>query len=254
MALKWAARRQVLYYTVAAAVALVLGFFAWRLFFVHAPTCSDQVQNGKEAGIDCGGTCALLCPDVARTPTVLWFRSFLTEPHTYTATAYIQNNNVAVGAGAKSVHYTFILYDDKNLLVNTREGTIDIPPTQTVPIVEQGIDAGQRVVARTHFEFSKDIPMIWKKVPAGSLQQLRITNTSPYVNNRLSATITNDALEDAKKVTIVAVLFDANGVARAASKSVLSKIGRKSSETVTFTWPEAFKDIQRAEVTILPSF
>jgi hypothetical protein len=64
----------------------------------------------------------------------------------------------------------------------------------------------------------------------------------------------NDSLEDAKKVTIVAVLFDAQGVARAASKSTLASLARKSSETVVFTWPGEFRDIARAEITILPSF
>lgn len=244
----------MLYYTVAAIVALAAAILVWQTFFVHAPTCSDAKQNGKETGVDCGGSCAALCPDIARAPTVLWSRSFLTSPHTYTAAAYVQNNNASLGAGAKSVRYIFMLYDEKNLLIEKREGTIDIPPSQTVPIIEQGIDAGQRVEARTFFEFMEEDPIAWKKIPAASVQQLRITETSPYAANRLTATIVNDSLDDAKKVTVVAVLFDEDNIARAASKSVISKIGRKSSERVIFTWPTAFEGIQRAEVTILPSF
>jgi hypothetical protein len=254
MALKWAARRQVLYYIVAIIIATSLGVFVWQTFFVSAPLCSDGVQNGTESGVDCGGTCAALCPDVARAPVILWSRSFLTSPHTYSAAAYIQNNNIASGAGAKGVHYSFQLLDDKNILIAEREGVIDIPPSQIVPIIEQGIDAGNRVVARTFFTFSKVDPILWKKIPTASLQKLRIAETSSYENGRLSATIANDALDDARRVQVIAVLFDGDGVARAASKSIVSKIARKSSEKIIFTWPEEFEGIRRAEVTVLPSF
>jgi hypothetical protein len=215
--------------------------------------CSDGVKNGSETGVDCGGSCALLCPDTTRTPTILWARSFLTAPHTYTAAAYIQNNNVAVGAGARQVHYSFQLLDSKNILVSERTGVMDIPPVGTVPIVESNIDAGEREVARTFFSFSDD-SISWSKVNPDSMQKLRISQTGAYQDGRLSATIANDSYDDAKKVTVLAVLFDQDGVARAASKSTVAKVPSRSSTSVTFTWPVAVPDIVRAEVSVLPSF
>lgn len=254
MAVKWAARRQILYYAVAIVVLVVLAFSTWRIFFFKAPLCSDGIQNGAETGVDCGGSCALLCADTARAPSVLWARSFLTAPQTYSAAAYLQNNNVAAGAGAKRVHYSFQLLDSKNILIAEREGIVDIPPMQTVPVVESGINAGSREVARTFFNISDEYPIAWKKVPADSIQKLRISNTTPYQNGRLSATVVNDSFDDAKKVSVVAVLFDGSGVARAASKSIVEKVSRRSSEDITFTWPEMFEGITRAEVTVIPSF
>ncbi len=50
------------------------------------------------------------------------------------------------------------------------------------------------------------------------------------------------------------MLFDSAGVARAASKATVAKINHRSSAEVTFTWPQEFPDIIRAEVTVLPSF
>jgi hypothetical protein len=254
MALAWAERRQTLYYIVGIILLVILAALAWRLFLVHTPSCYDREQNGNEKGVDCGGVCALICPNQAKTPTVLWARSFLTAPHTYTAAAYIQNNNVAEGAGTKQAHYTFQILDSKNLLIVEREGIVDIAPQQTTPVVESGIDVGTRIPAKTFFEFDDNIPMIWNKVPEASLQSLRISKTSPYENNRIEATVANDSLSDAKKVTVVAVLFDTQGIARAAAKAAIPKIARKSSESVTFTWPSDLEDIARAEVTILPSF
>lgn len=253
MALKWGARRQVLYYGVGTVIFVALLVASWQLFFKHAPTCFDKIENGNESGVDCGGSCALLCPDTAKPATILWSRAFLTAPGIYTAAAYIQNNNVAVGAGARQVHYSFQLLDDKNILVAERDGVVDIPPVETVPIIESNIDTGQRQVARTFFTFSDD-SLSWSKVDPASVQKLRISNVGTYADGKLTATIANDSYDDAKKIGALAVLFDAQGVARAASKATIAKVGARSTASVTFTWPEAPQNIIRAEVTVLPSF
>lgn len=253
MALKWGARRQVLYYGVGTVIFVALLVASWQLFFKHAPTCFDKIENGNESGVDCGGSCALLCPDTAKPATILWSRSFLTAPGIYTAAAYIQNNNVAVGAGARQVHYSFQLLDDKNILVAERDGVVDIPPVQTVPIVESNIDTGERQVATTFFTFTDDtIP--WSKVSANAIQKLRIAQAGAYQDGKLSATVANDSYDPAQKVAVLAVLFDSSGVARAASKATLSGVAAHSSQSITFTWPEAPQNIIRAEVTVLPSF
>lgn len=255
MAVKWGARRQILYYGVAGVLLAVLAASAWRVFIYQVPLCTDGVQNGGESGVDCGGSCAALCPDTARQPTILWARSFLTDTKTYTAAAYIQNNNVAVGAGAKQVHYSFQLLDDKNILIAEREGVINIPPVQTVPIVEANIDTGTREVAHTFFNFeTTNGPIVWSKIDPNSVQELRIAQVGNYADGKLTATIANDSYDDAKKVEVTAVLFDSSGVARAASKATLAKVSSRGSVDVVFTWPEAPQDIIRAEVTVLPSF
>ncbi len=244
----------MLYYGVGIILVGVIGFTAWRTLFFHAPTCFDTIENGKEQGVDCGGTCALLCKDTARPPAPLWARSFLTASGTYTAAAYIQNNNVAVGAGARSVRYSFQLLDSKNILVAEREGVVDIPPVQTVPIIEANINTGTREVARTLFNFEDISSISWSKVDPNSVQELRISQTGQYQDGRLSATVADDSYDDAKTVRVMAVLFDSTGAARAASKATIAKVPHRGSSSVTFTWPEAPQDIIRAEVTVLPSF
>ncbi len=252
--MKWGARRQVLYYGVGIIVLGVIGFTAWRVLFFHAPTCFDKIENGKEQGVDCGGTCALLCQNTSRQPTVLWARSFLTAPSVYTAAAYIQNNNVAVGAGARQVRYSFQLLDSKNILVAERTGIVDIPPVQTVPIIETNINTGTREVARTFFNFEDIESVSWSKVDPNSIEELRISQAGQYQDSRLAATVSNDSYDDAKNVRVMAVLFDSQGVARAASKATIAKVPHRGSSSVTFTWPEAPQNIIRAEVTVLPSF
>ena len=251
MALSWSTRRQLLYYAVALVLATVLLFIGWQTFFTAPPTCQDGFRNGTETGVDCGGSCSLVCVSQARAPVLLWARAFPSGPERYTAAAYIQNSNI--GAGAKNVRYSFRLFDDKNALVVEREGFIDIPPIQTVPIIETNIDVGNRTVSRTLFEFTSE--PVWNTMPADALPALRITEQNLTADGtRLSASIVNSTLEDVHGVEAAAVVFDQNGVARAASKTRVEKIARQSSEPIIFTWSSGFEGVTRAEITILPSF
>ncbi len=227
----------------------MLLFVLYVALFTNAPTCFDGKLNEGEQGVDCGGACALLCREQTRSPVVLWSRVFEVAPGTYTAAAYVQNPNP--GAAAKRVAYSFQLFDQENLLVSEREGVIDIPPLLTVPFVDPNISVGTRTVARALFAFSEE--PVWYRT--GSLPTFRVGNQELAADaSRLSATVTNETTENADRVTVAAVLFDGQGVARAASKSVITRIPRKGSQEVTFTWPGGVKNIIRAEITVLPSF
>jgi hypothetical protein len=253
MALTWSGRRQLLYYGVGIIVLVVLAWIVWVLFFNVAPSCFDSKQNQGELGVDCGGPCSLLCVDAARDPVLLWARAFQTGPTSYTAAAYIQNNNQ--GAGAKNVAYSFQLFDSSNNLVIERDGVASLPPITSVPIIEPNIVVGNRTVARTQFAFSNTPPAIWSKVPAGAMPTLHVAEQNLNADaSRLGATIVNDTLTDVQNVTIAAVLFDSGGVARAASKSLIVDVPAKASMPVVFTWGSGVPNIVRAQITILPSF
>ncbi len=250
MALSWSARRQLLYYIVGLIVLALVLFFTYRTFFITTPSCFDNKQDGDETGIDCGGPCSLVCSDVARAPVVEWARSFQTAPSTYTAAAYIENPNI--GSGAKNIGYSFQLFDSKNLLIIEKRGTTDLPPVQTIPIVDPNINVGSRTVARTLFTFF-DVPT-WYKVTSQT-PTLRVTNQNLSADaSRLQVTLENDTLTDAPNVNVAAVLFDSQGVARAASRSFVTLVGKKSSQDVVFTWPNGVPDIVRAEITVIPNF
>lgn len=250
MELTWRGRRQVLYSAVAAVAAILLLVIVWQAFFANTPTCFDGAQNSNETGIDCGGSCALLCPADARAPVVLWTRAFRTGAQTYTAAVYVENRNV--GAGSKQVPYSFQLFDERNILVVEKTGVIDLPPTQTIPIIEPNIVVGTRTVARTLFSFL-DTPA-WSKMSAEILSQLRVTNEQLSADaSRLSAVLVNDSVEPADTVMVAAVLFDSLGTARAASRTALDRVPKKSSQEIFFTWSGGVPDIVRAEITVLPS-
>jgi len=158
-----------------------------------------------------------------------------------------------VGAGAKGVRYSFRIFDDKNSLVVERQGVADIPPLQTVPILETNVDVGNRTVTRTLFEFTSE--PTWGKVSAEALPPLRITEQVLTADgSRLTAEVMNDSLKEVRDISVVAVVFDQSGVARAASKTVIDRIAAQSSEPIIFTWAAGFEGVARAEITLLPSF
>lgn len=242
-----------MYYGVGIIVLAVVVWVVYAVFFTTAPTCFDGKQNGTELGIDCGGSCALLCVDIAHEPTVLWARAFPTGATSYTAAAYIQNSNG--GAGAKNVGYSFQLFDANNQLVVERDGVVNLPPVQTIPIIEPNINVGNRTVTHVQFAFSQTPPAVWSKVLPAGVPPLHITQQNLSADaSRLAAVVVNDNLSDVKNVTAAAVLFDSQGVARAASKSLITLIPAHSSTQLVFTWPGGTSDIVRAEITLLPSF
>ena len=79
MALGWAQRRKFLYYTVAIIIGAVFLIFVYESLFTAPPTCFDKKQNGNEIGVDCGGSCSLVCPSATRAPAVLWARAYFGE-------------------------------------------------------------------------------------------------------------------------------------------------------------------------------
>lgn len=250
MTLSWSARRQLLYYAVGIFFATILLFVLWQTFLTRQPTCDDGIENGNETGVDCGGSCANVCLDQARAPNILWARAFETSAQTYSAVAYVENRNM--GSGARAVPFSFKLYDDKNELVVEREGVVDLPPIVNIPVVVPLIDVGSRTVARTIFEFTAT--PAWERVRASALPQVRITQQQLTADGtRLSAQITNDGFEEMRNLRVAGVVFDTQGVARAASVIVIDRISPGASQPAVFTWG-GVESVARAEITVLPSF
>ncbi|OGC88960.1 hypothetical protein A2419_01205 [Candidatus Adlerbacteria bacterium RIFOXYC1_FULL_48_26] len=264
MALSWSDRRKYMYLTVFGAIGVALLCWAYFSFIYHAPTCFDGFKNGSEIGVDCGGSCALLCKNQTREPSVAWARSFLTVSaasttsvagektnNIYTAAAYIQNTNLT--AGARKAAYSFQLFDAKNQLIIERNGVTDLPPLPVIPVIETNIPTGTRVIARTLFAFSA-LPT-WTSVAPDSLPAIDVSRQVLAADgSRLTLTLENNTVKDISNIIVGGVLFDGDGVALAASKSLITSLPRKSSQNVTLTWPLGVPGVVRAEITVLPSF
>ena len=237
--MSWSARRRLLYI-----LGLIIFFgiligvpVAYKISNIQ-PTCSDGKLNQGETAIDKGGPCPDLDERMLSAVSPIWTRSFRVKDGTYTAATYIQNSNE--NAGATDVTYIVKLYDTDNILVTERTGKTYIMPGNITPVVETGIDAGNRTVTHTFFEFTS--PIRWKKyediskVISMQGRTVRDVNTAP----RVGAEAVNNSVSTILDITFAGVVFDVNGNAIAASLTHVERLKPKDPQEVVFTWPTPF--------------
>lgn len=236
--MSWASHRQFKYFSILVIfVALIIFALIYPVIF-KKPTCFDNKQNGTETGIDCGGTCSLMCKVDVSDPVVLFSRAFPVVGSNYNLVAYVENRNK--NSGVYSASYEFRIYDKNNKLLGRRQGSTFIPPNQQFAIFESRFDAGASELKSVTFEFLP--PLIWiKKEPTLQTLPIRVSNIV-FDNNKdtpnLSAIISNDSIYDLPEFDVIAILYDGENNAINASKTHKDKLTSGNNLPVVFTWPE----------------
>ncbi|MDE2173651.1 MAG: hypothetical protein KGJ31_03715 [Patescibacteria group bacterium] len=237
--MSWASRRKASYITgVMLFFAVVLGVPLAYLYFSTPPSCHDGIQNQGETAIDKGGPCLALDPNTLQPHALLWARAFKVRDGMYNAVAYVENPNK--DAGVPAARYKFSLYDSQNALIAEQTGTTFIMPGGITPIFASRIDTGNRVVVHTYFELQT--PLDWERMSdtAASIsidgKALSDETTAP----RITANAHSAAVEDIPDASFVAVAFDANGNAIAASQPATARFVAGSSIPLIFTWSDPF--------------
>jgi Mg-chelatase subunit ChlD len=237
--MEWSTKRKLEYFGVIVAFILVFIVLPFYIFIYEAPTCFDNLRNGKEKGIDCGGACELLCPAEAIKPVLRWDpRVFRVSPGMYSVLAYIENPNPT--AEVKSAPYTFKIYDREGVPLAERKGTTFIPKGKTFAVFDGNFSIAERTPYRATFEF-------------GDLTWTRNTKIEPVLEirnkalikeetePRVEATIENKELVRVSNVELVVIIFDGNGNAIASSKTFVEELEKGESAPLVFTWPYPFE-------------
>mgnify|MGYP003440433941 FL=1 len=243
---KWAFWRRVQYGSAFLALCALIIVPVYLVYFVVEPTCTDGFMNGDERGVDCGGSCFLICAFDIAPPTIVWAESFKVLDGQYNAVAYIENTNREVGTPELS--YIFKLYDDEGLITE-RAGVTVLPPDGVYPIFEGRIQTEGRIPTRTTIEFDTDT--IWRPGEVGRDQftldrrELRDADSLP----RLVTQLSNTSLDTARDVEIVAVIFDSQKRPLTASRTFLTEFEGRTSEEVVLTWPHPIaKTVRSCEI------
>ncbi len=208
-------------------------FGVYRGYFYNPGNCFDSEMNHTERGVDCGGTCVRICAADVSAPNVLWAESFEVAKGQYNAVAYIENNNLNTGTPELSYRFAFFAGNEK---VGERSGKTVLPPRSQYPVFEGRI-MSEKPITRT--EFTIESADVWLPVTAGREQfkntgvLLESVDTEP----RLSVTLENTALTEAKNVEVVATLFNENGRPITASQTFVESLDGRSSRDIVFTWP-----------------
>jgi len=202
----WASRRRAIYLGALVLVFSAVSFGVFWKYWYSTPTCFDKTKNGDETGVDCGGSCTLICSGDVIKPIVRWDpRLFEVWPGLWSVLVYVENPNT--DADAVYVPYSFIIYDEKNEILEKREGATILPKNKTVGIFEGSIKIeGKTKPRRTIFEFGNNI--IWKK---NKTPTPNITITSSPILRldsapRVEANVKNNGTEEVKNIELVDTL------------------------------------------------
>jgi hypothetical protein len=240
----WAGRRRA---GIAGGIALffaALTLLSWYLFFYAPPTCFDGIQNQDEQGIDCDGSCALMC--IAPRVDADWTRSVRTAPGVYHGVSLIKNPLTNVrGTGLK---YTMSLYDAGNILVAERRGAFDLDPGATRVLFESNVTTGERVPVRALLRVDGGV---WEKADS-TVDYIRII---PGVVDEkaltFTASIENVTAEPQNDIVADALLYDAEGILVTASETRIPILGPRERQEVVFTWPEQFaRPIRTSDIVV----
>ena len=247
----WAFRRRFLYISILfLIVAIPVGLLTYFEFFNKPPSCQDGVKNQDEHGSDCGGICLVACMyEVQAYPTIQWSRGYYVSKGIYNLVAYLQNPNTEYISLPAA--YVFNVYDDKNVLLATKEGTVAFPTTKLFPIFAPTVNVGEKIPKRVSFEFTE--PITWleyhgeKPVLEVTERDLSLVDEAPI----LEATVRNKTLHTYTNVEVVAVIYDKDGNGFASSRTFIDKIGDREDVKIRFTWPEPFTT-QASKIEIIP--
>ena len=234
---QWSTERRIIYLSVILSVIFVIVVIPVVYFFRQAPTCFDGKQNGTEGGVDCGGTCQLLCSFDTIDPLILWSRVFNVAGGVHSAISYIQNPNLNSEALVK---YVFKLYDAQNVLIGQKENTTIIPKNKTLAIFEPNIDTQLRTPSRVTFEIV-DKP-VWRKNLSSPIE-ISVTQkvlSGESTRPRVNAIIENKSFDPAERIEAVAIVYNDRGNAIAASRTFVDRLEKDRPAQITFTWPQAF--------------
>lgn len=247
--LSWRAKRQVFYFGIFAAVVFVL-VFGLIYFLRFSPTCFDNRQNQGEKEVDCGGPCEP-CVSEAREPIVLWTRFFESKKAGfYDVAALVRNPNLKFKL--KSFRYRFKIYDEKNVLINEREGEEFLNPGDDLLILERDLAASERTPSRANFEIlSKN----WAAVPKKELSVKVVDKKfSRDLFPRVEIVLENQSLFAVKDILLEVVLLDKDGNAYQVNKTIVDKIEGEAKESVVLSWGVQFDRPDRIEVYLQKQF
>lgn len=234
----WSTKRKLIYLSIFFGVIFIAIVVPIFFAFYKQPTCFDGKKNGDEKDIDCGGSCQLLCSAESLAPNIIWSRAFKVKDGVYSAAAYIENRNIsseAVGA------YTFKFYDKDNTLIGSRDGITFIPKNKVFAIFEPDIQMTDKTPYRVSFNFTNNL--IWRK-NLNEVPDISVINKSLVGEDtkpRVDATIENFSASAVSRIEAVAIVYDSEENAIAASRTFVDGLPQDGKASVTFTWPTPFQ-------------
>jgi hypothetical protein len=233
-------RKRLILFLVIIVLGVLIGGPVY-FFFHKEPTCFDQKQNADETGVDCGGSCTLVCT-TETLPLIMKGdpRVIRVATSTYEVIAHIQNPNVS--AQVLLAPYTFNLYGANSAVpLKTIQGKTFIPKNTSFVLFEGPFQFSGEMPTRATFTFD-DGALVWEK-NLNNVPELRIEDSTlltPNTEPRLEAIVTNPTLSAVSNIEFVALVSDESGNIIGSSKTFVDNLNPNESAPLVFVWPASF--------------
>jgi hypothetical protein len=232
--MNWYAERKITYGLLVLTVVLGLALYLFRDTIFPAPTCTDKKMNGYETGIDCGGTCALVCKGDVKPLTVLWSRFIKNSEDTYDLVAFIANKNIN-NASADGLKYTFLFYDVDGKVIQTIKGKVSTPVDGSFPIVKTNV---QFVVTPKKMAFFiEDGPhYVIDENPTDPTIKVLDRKYEPGSIPRVYAEIKNTKRIVISNLPVYVILYDEENKPYEVGSTVIPLLDKEELKRISFTW------------------
>lgn len=234
----WASRRKLTYASIIISVLFLVVALPLFFYFYKPATCFDGKKNGKETGLDCGGSCSRLCQSAFLPPRIEWGGAKLEKlvDGLYNAGSYIVNPNI--NGAATDVPYKISLYDSEGIFITDRTGFVTIYPRRNTLAFQTAIKTEKKIPTKATFEFTAT--PVWFS-STDSLENISILDkkyTEDENGSSLEVVLENKRLAPYKNILVSVILYDINGNAIGFSQTKIDSIMTKNSKEVApFTWP-----------------
>lgn len=247
----WAARRKLVIMIIVG--AFIVAFLAIVLIAVlyKTPTCSDNVRNQGEVGVDCGGPCQYLCSSQVLPPTILFSKALDNGLGRIDLIASVQNKNIS--AGAKNVPYHVTLYSSDQSLIREFDGTIDLPAGATEPVYVPGVATIKEKVIGAFLAIASNAPR-WYSMNADPRIVPKVVDTvrgGTASNPLIQAVLYNPSGNPMSNMQVIIFVHNFKTDVIAASQTVVPTIPAGGQAVASFTWNSAFKS-SPASIEVIP--
>lgn len=237
----WALRRKSVTFGIFLLFVLLFVALPAYYFTRSTPKCNNLIQDGDETGVDCGGSCTLLCrPETLPLITRGEARISKISSSSYTASVLVENPNLS--GEVKRAKYKLSIYSSgvkEPVKIFNKETYIG--PNSTFALFEGPFSLTGVGPFRAVFEWEDGLS--WEKNTVSNVvigvesPNLLITATS---SQRLEAKLINRSTVGVSNVEVVAILSDIDGNTVASSKTFVDLIEAGEFAPISFTWPEPF--------------
>lgn len=239
--------KQILYGAFYLALFSGLGYGIYFIAFRPFATCSDNIQNQNEAGVDCGGPC-IPCA-LKNLQPIMIFSPVKLLPLGDTGSLYFQLKNVN-DAGAENFHYSIIFYDQVGNELDVIAGVSFIYPRSIKTIVEAPVHIDFDKAARTEVKISDVRWRLADEFPRPNLQTRAVKSEVAKDQIRLTGLVLNNNNYQLSSLNVVAVIYSKSGREISASKTVLLDLGPFEERAFTVILPRNSEPINTEATTI----